>query len=84
MIGKKMRGKRMKQSGALPVTDESCGRCGGLMYGVTLLDMKSSQERRVEARECILCGNIVDPMILRNRERSLVGTTENHSIGGPL
>lgn len=65
--------KRIKQDRALPVTDGSCGRCGGLMYGVSLLDMKSSQERRIEARECFLCGNIVDPTILRNRERSLIG-----------
>lgn len=72
MIGKKMGEKRMKQDGALPVTDESRGRCGGLMYGVSLLDLKSTQERRIEARECFLCGNIVDPMILRNRRSSLI------------
>ena len=77
MIGKKVSRKRMKQGGAPDVTDGSCNRCGGLMYGVSLLDMKSSQERRIEARGCIICGDIVDSTILRNRRSSLVGATRS-------
>ncbi|TAK08379.1 MAG: hypothetical protein EPO39_04545 [Candidatus Manganitrophaceae bacterium] len=74
MVGKEANRIRIKQDEAPDVTDGSCDRCGGLMYGVTLLDMKSTQERRIEAKECFLCGNIVDPTILRNRGRSPVGT----------
>lgn len=77
-----MRDKRMEQDEALHVTDGSCERCGGLMYGVSLLDIKSSQERRIEAMECILCGNIVDSTILRNRRRALVGTVPAASERG--
>lgn len=37
-----------------------CLRCGGLMVMEQLLDL--------QARRCVQCGEVVDPVILRNRQ----------------
>jgi hypothetical protein len=46
-----------------------CSRCGGPMTGEMLFD--ESQEH-VWALRCIHCGDIIDPVIMANRNRNAV------------
>jgi len=46
----------------------SCLRCGGLMVNEVSMDpMNSSSELECATRRCVQCGDILDPVILRNR-----------------
>lgn len=40
-----------------------CSRCGGLMVMEQLIDLP--------AQRCVQCGEIVDPVILHNRQRGV-------------
>lgn len=44
----------------------SCPRCGGLMVTERLLDLWDTNIE-TEARRCILCGEVLDAVIMRNR-----------------
>ena len=45
-----------------------CLRCGGLMVNEVCIDlMNSSSELDCATRRCVQCGDILDPVILRNR-----------------
>ncbi|MFZ5876056.1 MAG: hypothetical protein ACOYXU_06555 [Nitrospirota bacterium] len=47
-----------------------CGRCQGLMAGERLMDLRSDSGRFVcAAWRCVVCGDVVDPVILNNRRR---------------
>lgn len=46
----------------------NCSRCHGLMVGDDLLDIRESYlPMWMRGQRCISCGNIVDPVIDRNR-----------------
>jgi len=46
----------------------SCLRCGGFMVNEVSMDLMSSTgELDCVTRRCVQCGDIVDPVILRNR-----------------
>jgi hypothetical protein len=46
----------------------TCLRCGGLMVNEVSLDlMNSSSELECATKRCVQCGDILDPVILRNR-----------------
>ena len=45
----------------------TCTRCRGLMVGEYCQDLLESGHSRMWAWRCIGCGNIVDPLILKNR-----------------
>ena len=46
-----------------------CSRCGGLMVQDFCLDVVGSiGESEFAAKRCVQCGEVVDPVILRNRE----------------
>ncbi len=45
----------------------NCKRCSGLMYRMELRDSKGFE--RLVAYVCVLCGEIVDPVIAVNRTR---------------
>ena len=46
----------------------TCGRCGGLMMTDFYMDLLSCiGETGFAAQRCVQCGEIVDPVILRNR-----------------
>ncbi len=52
-----------------PATNR-CQRCGGFMVGEFCIDVfNSARELDVMALRCVLCGNVVDPVILQNRKR---------------
>jgi len=45
-----------------------CARCGGLMVAEQCFDFLSDNGRLdFPARRCVQCGDVVDPIILRNR-----------------
>lgn len=45
-----------------------CSRCGGLMVQDYCLDVLSNiGETEFAAKRCVQCGEVVDPVILRNR-----------------
>ena len=45
-----------------------CARCGGLMVNDFCLDVLNSiGESRFDAKRCVQCGEVVDPVILKNR-----------------
>lgn len=41
-----------------------CSRCGGLMVTEQLIDLP--------AHRCVQCGEVVDPVILQNRQRTVI------------
>lgn len=46
-----------------------CSRCGGFMVHDCCMDfLNSAGELAVTARRCVQCGEIIDPVILRNRQ----------------
>jgi len=48
----------------------SCHRCGGLMVTEFCADLLSSmRELEFLASRCVQCGEVIDPVILKNRER---------------
>jgi hypothetical protein len=52
----------------------NCSRCHGLMVGDDLIDVRESYlPMWTQGLRCVACGNIVDPVIARNRKRQLAG-----------
>ena len=48
-----------------------CERCNGLMVGERICDMNGTGgDLCVDGYRCLLCGNLVDTVILENRRRS--------------
>lgn len=48
-----------------------CGRCHGLMYRIQLRDWGGSRgQDGCDALQCITCGDIIDPVIVKNRRGS--------------
>ena len=46
----------------------TCRRCGGLMVSDFCMDLLNSPgELEFAAKRCVQCGEVVDPVILRNR-----------------
>ncbi len=57
-----------------------CPRCNGLMYKLELRD--SQAQSRAAGMVCLLCGEIIDPVITGNRIRSLQGLLQ--TTGGRM
>lgn len=56
----------------------TCGRCNGLMVDEWFCDLlETGNELCVGGYRCLLCGNLVDAVILENRQRSAdsIGST---------
>jgi hypothetical protein len=48
--------------------ETACHRCGGIMVDELCMDLlNSTGELECVAKRCVQCGDIVDPVILRNR-----------------
>ena len=64
---------RAEQAGNYTVSsavphESMCARCGGLMVQDFCLDVLGSiGEAEFAAQRCVQCGEVVDPVILRNR-----------------
>jgi hypothetical protein len=50
----------------------NCKRCNGLMYKMDLRDSKGFE--RLTACVCVICGEMIDPLITVNRQKDM--TTE--------
>lgn len=47
----------------------TCGRCGGFMVSDFSMDLRDDLGNcDVAAKRCVQCGDVVDPVILRNRQ----------------
>lgn len=51
----------------------NCRRCNGLMYRIDLLDKQG--RAYITAWVCMMCGEILDPVILRNRSDAVDAET---------
>ena len=62
-------GETQSQSALSPALLRStCLRCGGLMVNEISVDLlNSGSELECAVRRCVQCGDILDPVILRNR-----------------
>jgi ribosomal protein S27E len=48
--------------------ESTCKRCGGLMVNDSYLDLLNNVgEAKFAGKRCVQCGEVVDPVILRNR-----------------
>ncbi len=57
-----------------PEACRNCSRCRGLMVEDDLLDIRESHVPMwIRGLRCVSCGNIVDPVIHRNRMRRQIG-----------
>jgi hypothetical protein len=60
-----------------------CERCNGLMVGERICDMNGTGgDLCVDGYRCLLCGNLVDTVILDNRSRS-TDAVEPMTLRGP-
>ena len=49
--------------------ESNCTRCGGLMVSDFCMDLlNSTGELEFSAKRCVQCGEVVDPIIQRNRQ----------------
>jgi len=56
---------------------DACPRCGGLLVRAPFVDLLEDGARPDHAaRRCVQCGEVVDPIILRNRSPRRSGTVE--------
>lgn len=77
-------GELWSQSDFSPVLLRSiCLRCSGLMVNEVSMDlMNSSSELECATKRCVQCGDILDPVILRNRcirQKPMTLNREGHS-----
>lgn len=61
-----------------------CSRCEGLMVAEQYLDLRDDTGHLdFWARRCVQCGEVIDPVILQNRQRRLpVGRGAEQSSSG--
>ena len=49
--------------------ESTCTRCGGFMVNDSYLDLLNNVgESKFTAKRCVQCGEVVDPVILSNRQ----------------
>ena len=58
----------------------SCPRCGGLMVGESCMDLLNG-ELECRASRCIQCGELLDPVILKDRGIGRQSSTSNLGSG---
>ena len=56
-----------------------CTRCDGLMVQDSFLDMLAT-ERGFDAWRCISCGDIVDAVVLANRQKHLAEAVPHKAV----
>ena len=58
----------------------SCLRCGGFMVNEVSMDLwNSTSELECATKRCVQCGDILDPVILRNRQIRQEPMTVEHA-----
>jgi hypothetical protein len=56
-----------------------CIRCGGFMVPTRYMDLLDGQLEFV-AERCVQCGDVVDPVIRRNRSKQLYGCANGEKV----
>jgi hypothetical protein len=90
-LTEKTRAERLESPTVFSVApqESTCARCGGLMVTEFCMDLLFCiGETEFAAQRCVQCGEVVDPVILRNRQlrhdattARLVGKTlPNHRV----
>lgn len=57
-----------------------CARCNGLMFRERYDDLLDSQGQAFDALHCPMCGDIVDPVILRHRQHQIQPRTRHAQL----
>lgn len=61
----------------------TCERCHGLMVSERICDLRGmSSDLCADGYRCVLCGNLVDAVILENRRRA-IDTIELSTVSTP-
>ncbi len=61
-----------------------CTKCNGLMVVDDLIDMRESYHPMwMRGWRCVVCGNVVDPLILRHRMIQAAGTLRLLKVEAP-
>ena len=47
--------------------EQTCARCGGLLINDFFMEVMSSPDVQSPAQRCVQCGEVLDPVIVRNR-----------------
>lgn len=69
-VAQRMESRLRSRSLVTWTASSHCGRCRGLMCRIELRDWGGSRgQDGHDALQCILCGDIIDPVIMRNRRR---------------
>ena len=54
------------------MNQSTCERCGGLLVKGHCLDVANPEGQLwITTKHCVQCGNVIDPVILKNQEESL-------------
>jgi hypothetical protein len=62
-----------------------CTRCNGLMVAENLIDIRESfLPMWMRGLRCVACGNVVDPLIIRNRMNQQLSTMREVKSGLPI
>ncbi|MCP9449055.1 MAG: hypothetical protein NNA21_03210 [Nitrospira sp.] len=68
ILSGRMSERELSEGHPANASHQTCTRCGGLLVGHVCMDLlNSDRELEFAALRCIQCGDIVDPVILRNR-----------------
>jgi hypothetical protein len=60
------------------VAASRCERCSGLLYWTELREWDGSRGQDSHgALQCILCGNVIDPVIVKNRQRTVASLRQS-------
>lgn len=63
----------------------TCTRCGGLMVNEVCIDLfNSASELDCTAKRCIQCGDIIDAVILRNRQLRQASSALRSTVTQPF
>ena len=61
--------RNLSMSSSTEPIDRICARCGGLLVPHICTDLQNSPiELDITTRRCVQCGDVIDPVILNNRQ----------------
>jgi hypothetical protein len=73
--------KNVELGSAMQRAISECIRCGGFMVPTRYMDLLDGQLEFV-AERCVQCGDVVDPVIRRNRSKQLYGCAHEKKVQG--
>ncbi|WNM56692.1 hypothetical protein [Candidatus Nitrospira allomarina] len=66
------------------MNQSSCDRCGGLLIKGYCLDVANPEgELWITTKHCIQCGNVIDPVILKNQKELLPTSHQAERVPRP-